>query len=121
MACHICTNLEAAEVDFEHLGHGFSKAVRASIDAEQSCSWLIALEAPVVREAASAASCEPQTGSKRTASWKSPRATTVSVPACPTLGIKQPFPQPALPLTVGEDPLADQSSSNVSVSLIKKL
>jgi hypothetical protein len=34
MACHIYTNLEAAEVDFEHLGHGFSEAARASIDAE---------------------------------------------------------------------------------------
>jgi hypothetical protein len=64
---------------------------------------------PAVREAASAALCEPQTGSKRTDSWKSPCATTVSVPSCPTLGVEQPFPQPALQSTVGEDPLADQS------------
>lgn len=32
------------------------------------------------------------------------------MPSCPTPGIEQPFPQPALPSTVGEDPLADQSS-----------
>jgi hypothetical protein len=66
--------------------------------------------APAVREAASAALCEPQTGSKRTASWKSPRAATVSVLSCPMLGIKQQFPQPALPSSGGENPLADQSS-----------
>ena len=63
--------------------------------------------APAVREAASATLCKPQTGSKRTAPWKSPRAISVSVPLCPMLGTKQPFPQPALPSSVGEEPLVD--------------
>jgi hypothetical protein len=32
------------------------------------------------------------------------------VPSCPMLGIEPPFPQLALPSTVGKDPLTDQSS-----------
>lgn len=58
---------------------------------------------PAAREAATAAS-------KHTASWKLPCATIVSVPSYPTLLVKQPFPQPALPSSVGEGPLSDQSS-----------
>jgi hypothetical protein len=34
MACHLCTNPEAAEVDFELLGYSFSDAVLASVDVE---------------------------------------------------------------------------------------
>lgn len=57
---------------------------------------------PAAREAATAAF-------KHTVLWKLPCATIVSVPSYPTLLIKQPFPQPALLLSVGEGPLSDQS------------
>jgi hypothetical protein len=66
---------------------------------------------PAVQEAASAVLYEPRTGPKRTASQESLRVTTISVLSPPTIRANQPFPQPALPSSVGEDPLADQSSS----------